>query len=715
MVNQTALQNFKALVNETTSERAEVRNLIHQGKWRQAEPDDTRRVRFRVKEKILQKRDGKESLIGDTLDWLDVCFFTEGNSIKRAVGYVTALSDRETTTGSGFMISDTLFITNNHVIIDKETARRSTVTFEKENDENGKAVATTVFRLNPDKFFLKSLQEELDYTIVAIGSREFGELNIGDLGYFILSDAPDKHVLGMNVNIIQHPLDLPKKVSLRNNALVYRTDNSLLYETDTETCSSGSPVCNDYWDLVAIHHWGEPYKSKRDNPDSDLPNYVNEGIRISSIYKDLSKKLDSLVEGEKDLLLDALSYAKLQPSIFKKRPSKVPSTAEEVTKKESYTISENEFATIQGSNNTHNMEKANGELKLTIPIEITIKLGNSQLVTQQVNDQASTNEEGTSVRAEANKIDTDYSNRSGYDVNFIPGFIIPIPEVKNRSEIAPLKNTEPDAEEGILSYEHFALILSKKNRAAFFTATNIDGETYKRINRETGEVVSRREMNEEEGESWYKDPRIDEKYHLNQPFFSEWSHLFDRGHLTRRTDPSWGSKKIALRADADTFHFSNCSIQHFRFNQTLPYWQGVERYILEHGLLETGINCRLIVFQGPVYEASIDLWADDFQIPSRYFKIAVWKSAQHLKAVGLVVDQGSLLDEERKNLGKPRPSNGVSVLEWRVPIKDIEKLTKLDFGETVRNADTIGQIDQPHIGAEAFIKIPVKSWEDLLQ
>jgi hypothetical protein len=42
---------------------------------------------------------------------------------------------------------------------------------------------------------------------------------------------------------------------------------------------------------------------------------------------------------------------------------------------------------------------------------------------------------------------------------------------------------------------------------------------------------------------------------------------------------------------------------------------------------------------------------------------------------------------------------------------DIEKITGIDFSEVVRNADTIAQTAQPTVGAEAFRKIPITSWE----
>ncbi|MGL1418995.1 DNA/RNA non-specific endonuclease, partial [Vibrio parahaemolyticus] len=91
----------------------------------------------------------------------------------------------------------------------------------------------------------------------------------------------------------------------------------------------------------------------------------------------------------------------------------------------------------------------------------------------------------------------------------------------------------------------------------------------------------------------FRDPRVAAGSVLEQDFYSAWSTYFDRGHLTRRSDPSWGTPEEAERANADTFHFTNCSPQHFRFNQSATYWQGLERYVLENGVLAASSKGRL--------------------------------------------------------------------------------------------------------------------------
>lgn len=150
--------------------------------------------------------------------------------------------------------------------------------------------------------------DTLDYALIAIGQRNAGSATIEEFGFCVLSDTPDRHVIGMNVNIIEHPRGWPKMIAVRNNPLTYRTDRTLLYETDTDEGSSGSAVFNDEWDLVALHHWGQPYLEKRDDRGQDIPVNVNEGIRISAIYRDLKARLTSLSGRQQEMLAEALAY-----------------------------------------------------------------------------------------------------------------------------------------------------------------------------------------------------------------------------------------------------------------------------------------------------------------------------------------------------------------------------------------------------------------------
>jgi endonuclease G, mitochondrial len=698
-------KRFKDAVEKTRAERTRVRQLVAEKRWFEAEPDTGRLRRYMTRKASVTAPRGAEAIHDEVIDFQTAWFLQDGAQARRTVAFVEVTTPGKSSVGSGFMVSPHLFLTNQHVIADEIAARGAQITFDRELGEEGRHSPTTSFLLDPDRFALFSREEELDYALIAIGKRNSGTAALIDFGHCILSDRPDKHAIGMNVNIIQHPGGHPKMIALRNNILQFRTERTLLYETDTEQGSSGAPVFNDNWDVVALHHYGEPFLEPKDEHGKLIPANVNEGVRVSAIYRDLSAKLPVLSGERQQLLAQALAYDKEADTGGRRLggPRRSNDSSESI-------LVQNPGGSMSPLSDPS--QPSTQELRLSFPIEVTIRAGvmSATLGTAAVSSTAAPESAKALKRApEKLQVDTDYSNRAGYEAGFIPGVQLPLPTPKGKlaKQIAPLRASEPNAEAGELKYEHFSVKLNKGKRMAIFTATNIDGETYLEVDRKTGRV-----RESAEAESWFLDSRVSASFFLDQSFYSEWSTYFDRGHLTRRTDPTWGSDEEAERANADTFHFTNCSPQHFRFNQTTRFWQGAERYVLENGVLAADSKRRLCVFQGPIFDNAVDRWADDVQIPSSFFKVIVWKGQGGLKSVGLIVDQVALLDEERRSLGQPQAVPSVNVSQWRVGIKTIEQRTKLDFGDTIRNADTIGTTAQPTVG-EALIQ--VTSFEDLLR
>jgi endonuclease G len=695
MLEQNVVDRLRSTVERTTDERRRVRQLVEEGKWRQAEPDALRLKRF-TDRTLKAGPPGRESVQGDTADFQAVCFLPDGATIRRAVAFVEVNDIRSSEVGSGFLISPRLFLTCCHVVKDVAAARSTQITFDREFDRSRRPRPETSFLLDPDTFAVFSIESELDYALIALGQQISGSTAVTEIGWCPIANTPDRHVVGMSVNIIQHPRGLPKMVTLRNNVLTYRTQSTLLYETDTDEGSSGSPVFNDDWDVVALHHWGQPFLRRRDDGGREFPVTVNEGVRISAIYDDLTARLPSLPQPQRDLLRDALALSNRGPQVGGERTLSPPRPSPTRRQESVRTLTPSPFMPPQGEAVSQSNQN---EIRLVIPIEISVRVGSSVPVTSVVPPEATLSAPVKELLrgSEALRLDTDYSTRSGYNPRFIPGVNLPLPELSAalRRQVAPLRPSESDAEEGELKYEHFSVKLHRTRKVAIFTATNIDGETYLSVDRRTGRV------SDSESETWYRDPRVSGSFFLDQSFYSAWSTYFDRGHLTRRTDPTWGSAAEAERANADTFHFTNCSPQHFRFNQSTEYWQGVERYVLENGLLSANTNKPICVFQGPIFDDQIDLHADDVQIPSSFFKVVVWKGSNRLKSIGLVVDQLNLLSERRVNLGPPRDVPFVAVNQWRVAIAQIERRTGLDFGDEVRNADTISVEGQPPVGGEA--------------
>jgi len=91
------------------------------------------------------------------------------------------------------------------------------------------------------------------------------------------SNAPPG-ISGGSVLVIQHPLGQYKQIVLSNNQVIGMNDRFLYYEADNEHGSSGSPVFNQSWELVALHR---AYLS-----ENDLV-FAYEGVRTYQIVDDL--------------------------------------------------------------------------------------------------------------------------------------------------------------------------------------------------------------------------------------------------------------------------------------------------------------------------------------------------------------------------------------------------------------------------------------------
>lgn len=93
---------------------------------------------------------------------------------------------------------------------------------------------------------------------------------------------------GESMVIIQHPRGREKEIVLFNNRIQMISENLLHYEADADRGSSGSPVFNSDWQLVALHHAALINYRK----DGDFEVRSNLGIRISQIVKYLNLRKD---------------------------------------------------------------------------------------------------------------------------------------------------------------------------------------------------------------------------------------------------------------------------------------------------------------------------------------------------------------------------------------------------------------------------------------
>ncbi|MFE0500093.1 DNA/RNA non-specific endonuclease [Lysobacter soli] len=647
-----------------------------------------------------------EKIWGSTFDFIQVGFLDLGVLTARAVARVAYLDGRPQ--GSGFMVSNRLFLTNNHVIPTPESADALCIEFDYQTDARGNRMPVSRFQLDPNAFFLTDERDDLDYTLIAVGERLEGAFTLEAFGYCALSSSRDKHALGEFVNIVQHPDGRLKELVLRENRLVARESHVLHYIADTEPGSSGSPVFNDQWQVVALHHWGGPWRQTVGADGQPLQTDVNEGIRISVILEDLRQKGAALPHIERDLLETALSLAEIKP---------VPAPV----------------ASAPAASETDHREPqidADGRATWRIPLELSVQLPNMARASMPPPPPPKP-ELPPSLGPEASgRPDEDYGRRSGYKPKFIRGHEIPLPALSDamRALAAPNLQAEPGDDDFELRYHHFSVVMNGQRRLAFYTACNIDGRNAKKINRKTGDIrpmtpadVGNESMEGAEGsETWYKDARIALDQQTNQALYDaqqvagfgtrdagRLGRILQRGHLVRRMDPSWGDDALALKADADTFHFTNCVPQLGFFNQgnakdlDLPnsgngrLWRALEDHVLGNAVAEDQrVNC----FTGPVLDED-DPDYRTVQVPMRFWKVVVWAEKGTLRSLAMLADQTAVLEAihalPEGATDREAMDELDAVQDFLSTVEEIEALTGLDFGPDVRDADIrAGALDE---------------------
>ena len=244
--------------------------------------------------------------------FLDVYFLDLARAAASTVGRI---GRHGSIVGNGFKISDKLFLTNNHIIRDWEVAKRSVVEFSYELDQRKCPKPTTKFTFAPEEFLMTSTEEDLDFTIVAFGDRVSGEDSLSDFGFCPLKGNDDNFALGEFVNIIQHPGLGFKKIVFRNNQLVAQTEEILHYYATAMSGSSGSPVFNDKFEPIAIHHYGCPSRAAFTQDGKQGPAKIAEGIRISAIVKRINSEKYRLNSKQLCLIDAALAYPFSYPSL----------------------------------------------------------------------------------------------------------------------------------------------------------------------------------------------------------------------------------------------------------------------------------------------------------------------------------------------------------------------------------------------------------------
>lgn len=205
--------------------------------------------------------------------------FEQGVQAKTANGVPWLMA------GTGWVIGKDLVITNHHVI----NARRDEeppaaagdfalqgagahVEFGYDADGAPKTVAAV-------KAVVRA-SAQLDYAILRLAA------NAGrpplPVATSLFVHTPATYA---SVNIIQHAQGAPKKVAFRNNLIAGADQELIRYYTDTDRGSSGSPVFDDDWRVLALHRGarratGVTYQGKKEA-------YVNFGSQLARVLEDV--------------------------------------------------------------------------------------------------------------------------------------------------------------------------------------------------------------------------------------------------------------------------------------------------------------------------------------------------------------------------------------------------------------------------------------------
>lgn len=226
----------------------------------------------------------------DENDLLPVFFLKKGAEVQNAVGRVVLLEPVSglpagSGWGTGSLISHSLFMTNNHVIDGLDFARKVRMQFNFQLGAQGIEEPTVSYLPEIQGTF--HTNSALDYTVIrlkkSLPSPQAGVAPIAPgekWGWIPLNPSPNYHK-NQHFNIIQHPQGRRKEVALQDNEIAKIFANVVRYQSDTEPGSSGSPVFNNVWQIVALHHAG----GDRDPQSGKWLN--NEGIRIDRIVEDL--------------------------------------------------------------------------------------------------------------------------------------------------------------------------------------------------------------------------------------------------------------------------------------------------------------------------------------------------------------------------------------------------------------------------------------------
>lgn len=241
-----------------------------------------------------------EKFVGDNQVLLDPAAWREGQA--RAEWRVCRIDRAGEAIGTGVLVGPDLVLTNYHVVEGLVQAPGGAAAWRARFDHKvspdgsdvipGRAVALaadwdvdhspySAFDLQPDPKGGEPSAGELDHALIRlaepIGDQPVGSKDgLTERGWVSVTAAPIDTAPRRMIAILQHPLGRPMKLAMgmTERLSVNTAGTRIRHGVPTEIGSSGSPLFDQDWRLIALHHAGDPETIK--------PAY-NEAIPIALI------------------------------------------------------------------------------------------------------------------------------------------------------------------------------------------------------------------------------------------------------------------------------------------------------------------------------------------------------------------------------------------------------------------------------------------------
>lgn len=220
--------------------------------------------------------------------------------------------------GTGWLIAPGILITNHHVI-DARSKHPKPIGLG-EQPASPQDFSAQAERVVAHFDFYTGSEPDAATTIQCSGARLLAQSAVLDFAVIELmeahkvSDRPPLRVpasqptlaRGDRMNIVQHPQGGAMRFAIRNNFFVIPGQQPYMiwYQTDTEPGASGSPVCDDDWQVVALHHAATAPLSPLVVPQEVISGnpvavkLLNEAIRIHDILGSLPSELRAKIVTE---------------------------------------------------------------------------------------------------------------------------------------------------------------------------------------------------------------------------------------------------------------------------------------------------------------------------------------------------------------------------------------------------------------------------------